>query len=606
MAQITKLAQLINGILANQAIDANELVVDSLTVGGTSGTNLTKTQLDTLISQSHASQSDNQNIVAGNGLSGGGSGATVNLAVTASDASISVGAGGVSVAKDSAGAIGLSGTGIKVNTDDVGIEHSSNALRLKDSGVTTAKLANNAVDSTKLASDPSVDANRAVSTDHIKDSAVTNAKVASGLDAAKIGSGTVSNTEFGYLDGVTSAIQTQLSAKQDTSEKGQANGYASLDGAGKVPIAQLPNSIMEYKGTWNASTNTPTLADGTGNTGDVYRVTVAGTQNLGSGSITFAVGEYAIYNNSGTWEKSGATDGVTTVNGASGAVTVNAINQLTGDVTTTAASGSQSKAATVAAIAGTTVSGTTGSGNVVFSASPTLTGTLSATTISASGNVTGANLSGTNTGDQTITLTGDVTGSGTGSFATTIANDAVTTAKILNANVTLAKLASDSVDENKIKSSSHDATLTGGSGSVLSVASAPLMKKSMVAGESMAANTSFLVRWALTGETAGRVYKADSGSAVSLGKFWAYGMALKTSLVNAGDSVDVICMGTHVLGSSDLAFSSGDVGKPVWLTTSGAFSTTAPTSSGTAAYKVGMVENTDRIWMGDKQLSGIN
>ncbi|WP_230685846.1 hypothetical protein, partial [Streptococcus pneumoniae] len=33
---------------------------------------------------------------------------------------------------------------------------------------------------------------------------------------------------------------------------------------------------------------------------------------------------------------------------------------------------------------------------------------------------------------QTITLTGDVTGSGTGSFATTIANDAVTYAKMQN------------------------------------------------------------------------------------------------------------------------------------------------------------------------------
>ena len=41
-------------------------------------------------------------------------------------------------------------------------------------------------------------------------------------------------------------------------------------------------------------------------------------------------------------------------------------------------------------------------------------------------------LSGTNTGDQTITLTGDVTGSGTGSFAATIANDSVTLAKMAN------------------------------------------------------------------------------------------------------------------------------------------------------------------------------
>lgn len=41
-------------------------------------------------------------------------------------------------------------------------------------------------------------------------------------------------------------------------------------------------------------------------------------------------------------------------------------------------------------------------------------------------------LTGTNSGDQTITLTGDVTGSGTGSFAATVANDAVTNAKLAN------------------------------------------------------------------------------------------------------------------------------------------------------------------------------
>lgn len=47
-----------------------------------------------------------------------------------------------------------------------------------------------------------------------------------------------------------------------------------------------------------------------------------------------------------------------------------------------------------------------------------------------------ANLSGTNTGDQTISLTGNVTGSGAGSFAATIANDAVTYAKMQNVSAT--------------------------------------------------------------------------------------------------------------------------------------------------------------------------
>ncbi len=38
--------------------------------------------------------------------------------------------------------------------------------------------------------------------------------LATGIDAAKIGAGSVSSTEFGYLDGVTSAIQTQIDGKQ--------------------------------------------------------------------------------------------------------------------------------------------------------------------------------------------------------------------------------------------------------------------------------------------------------------------------------------------------------------------------------------------------------
>jgi hypothetical protein len=114
----------------------------------------------------------------------------------------------------------------------------------------------------------------------------------------------------------------RITGAQQASQKGQANGYASLDSGGKVPIAQLPSSLFEYKGVYNASTNTPTLVDGTGDAGDVYRVTVAGSQNLGSGSIAFAVGDYAIYNTAGVWEKSDTTDAVSTVAGRTGDISL--------------------------------------------------------------------------------------------------------------------------------------------------------------------------------------------------------------------------------------------------------------------------------------------
>ena len=107
--------------------------------------------------------------------------------------------------------------------------------------------------------------------------------------------------------------QALLNTYQLRSEKGVSNGYASLDSGGKVPISQLPSSIMEYKGTWNAATNTPTLANGTGDTGDVYICNVAGTVNFGAGAITFAVGDYVIYSGSIWQRSSGAVGTVTSV-----------------------------------------------------------------------------------------------------------------------------------------------------------------------------------------------------------------------------------------------------------------------------------------------------
>jgi hypothetical protein len=92
-----------------------------------------------------------------------------------------------------------------------------------------------------------------------------------------------------------------------------ANGVPRLDVNGKILVSQLPNSVMEYKGTWNAATNTPTLVNGTGNQGDVYLCNVAGTVDFGAGAIAFVVGDQVIYSGS-IWQRaSGATGTVTSV-----------------------------------------------------------------------------------------------------------------------------------------------------------------------------------------------------------------------------------------------------------------------------------------------------
>jgi hypothetical protein len=92
-----------------------------------------------------------------------------------------------------------------------------------------------------------------------------------------------------------------------------ANGVPRLDVNGKILVSQLPNSVMEYKGTWNAATNTPTLVNGTGNQGDVYLCNVAGTVDFGAGAIAFVVGDQVIYSGS-IWQRaSGSTGTVTSV-----------------------------------------------------------------------------------------------------------------------------------------------------------------------------------------------------------------------------------------------------------------------------------------------------
>ena len=88
---------------------------------------------------------------------------------------------------------------------------------------------------------------------------------------------------------------------------GIADGIATLDSNGRIPYSQLPESAVELKGYWNASTNTPALVDGTGTNGDEYYVDVAGTQDLGSGEQYFAVGDRVLYLD-GVWRNiSGAS-----------------------------------------------------------------------------------------------------------------------------------------------------------------------------------------------------------------------------------------------------------------------------------------------------------
>lgn len=89
----------------------------------------------------------------------------------------------------------------------------------------------------------------------------------------------------------TYVAKTQIGA-QTTAE---ATGVCPLDENGLIPVNRLPTESLVFKGLWNASTNSPRLSDSTGMKGDFYICSVAGTQNLGSGNITFSENDTVIH-----------------------------------------------------------------------------------------------------------------------------------------------------------------------------------------------------------------------------------------------------------------------------------------------------------------------
>ena len=153
--------------------------------------------------------------------------------------------------------------------------------------------------------------------------------------------------------------------------------------------------VLQFEGTWNASTNSPALSSGTGTSGDYYIVSTAGTTNL-DGITDWAIGDWAVFANT-TWTKiDNSQVGNVTGSGSSGRVAYwNSNSNITSD-------------------AGLTFNG--GTNALTVSGAVTWSGGGSTESNSAYDNmVTGLSDSGTST--KTITLTQQDGGTLTTSFS---------------------------------------------------------------------------------------------------------------------------------------------------------------------------------------------
>ena len=204
-----------------------------------------------------------------------------------------------------------------------------------------------------------------------------------------------------------------------------ASGSAADLGAGTLLAARMPALTGDV--TTAAGAVATTIA---ANAVGFGKIVAASAASLVGASAAGNFGELTPASATALLSAMGGANG--TIAGAKGLVPAPAaadnLKFLRGDGSWAAVTAS----GTVTSVSVTTANGISGSVATATS-TPAITLTLGAitpTSVAATGTVTGSNLSGTNSGDQTVTLTGDVSGTGTGSFATAIGANKVTNAML--------------------------------------------------------------------------------------------------------------------------------------------------------------------------------
>lgn len=229
-------------------------------------------------------------------------------------------------------------------------------------------------------------------------------------------------------------------------------------------------------------------------------------------------------------------------------------NFLRADGTWAAPPGGSGTVTSVSVVTANGVSGSVATATTTPAITLTL-GAITPTSVAATGTVTGSNLSGTNTGDQTITLTGDVTGSGTGSFATSIAANAVVDADIRqSAALSVIGRSANSTGNVADISAASDGQVLRRSGTTLAFGAVDLAGANAVTGTLAAGNGGTGVASYAVGDI---LYASASTTLAKLAGV-ATGNALISGGVATAPSWGKIGLTTHISGT--LAVGNGGTG----------------------------------------------
>jgi hypothetical protein len=114
------------------------------------------------------------------------------------------------------------------------------------------------------------------------------------------------------------SLQTQIN-NLIPSQTGNSGKYLTTNGTA-LSWASIAGGGLSYQGTWNASTNSPTLASSTGTNGYYYIVSTAGSTNL-NGITDWQIGDWLLFNGT-VWQKIDQSDILQTITSTDGSVTV--------------------------------------------------------------------------------------------------------------------------------------------------------------------------------------------------------------------------------------------------------------------------------------------